>query len=86
MCIRDSAGIKVKMITGDHAGTAAEIGAQLGIGTGKAAELIKLAEEEKVDLIVFDALSRSADPVAPGGRAQRASAQQPRAEHHLSIA
>lgn len=29
------AGIKVKMITGDHAGTAGEIGAQLGVGHGK---------------------------------------------------
>ncbi|WP_299566044.1 HAD-IC family P-type ATPase [uncultured Mycolicibacterium sp.] len=31
------AGITVKMVTGDHAGTAAEIGAQLGIGAGKPA-------------------------------------------------
>ncbi|MGV0836260.1 cation-transporting P-type ATPase [Mycolicibacterium thermoresistibile] len=31
------AGITVKMITGDHAGTASEIGAQLGIGHGKPA-------------------------------------------------
>ncbi|MDA4086118.1 putative cation-transporting ATPase F [Mycolicibacterium hassiacum DSM 44199] len=31
------AGITVKMVTGDHAGTAAEIGAQLGIGVGKPA-------------------------------------------------
>ena len=29
------AGIRVAMITGDHAATAGEIGAQLGIGTGK---------------------------------------------------
>lgn len=29
------AGIRVTMITGDHAATAGEIGAQLGIGTGK---------------------------------------------------
>jgi magnesium-transporting ATPase (P-type) len=31
------AGIRVAMITGDHAATASEIGAQLGIGTGKPA-------------------------------------------------
>ncbi len=30
------AGIRVKMITGDHAGTAASIGARMGIGDGKA--------------------------------------------------
>ena len=31
------AGIRVKMITGDHAATATEIGVQLGIGTGRPA-------------------------------------------------
>ncbi len=31
------AGITVKMITGDHAATAAEIGAQMGLGTGSRA-------------------------------------------------
>src|SRR5690606_35569862 len=41
------AGIRVKMITGDHADTARTIGAQLGIGVGKPA--MTGAELEMVD-------------------------------------
>ncbi|HDP26256.1 MAG TPA: cation-transporting P-type ATPase [Deltaproteobacteria bacterium] len=54
------AGIRVKMITGDHAGTAAAIGREMGIGDGKDAvtgatleaasdeELIRLAQESDI--------------------------------------
>jgi len=49
------AGIQVKMITGDHATTAAAIGEQLGLDTsGKAmtgAELEKLSDEELRDVV-----------------------------------
>src|SRR5690606_22684446 len=42
-----SAGIRIKMITGDHAETARAIGAQLGIGQGKPA--LTGAEIELID-------------------------------------
>jgi len=50
-----SAGIRVKMITGDHAVTASAIGAQMGIGDGvtaiKGTELDSFSEDELKDAV-----------------------------------
>jgi len=46
-----SAGIQVKMITGDHEATARAIGAQMGIGDGKTATSGKQLDEIDVDAL-----------------------------------
>lgn len=55
------AGIRVKMITGDHAGTAQAIGIEMGLGLGKAGELkvisgaeIEAASDEELQQIAQD--------------------------------
>ncbi len=58
------AGIRVKMVTGDHALTARSIGAQMGIGDGKTAvtgqEIEKASDEELEDLVMkSDVFARS---------------------------
>ena len=59
-----SAGIKVKMITGDHALTASAIGRQLGIGDSQKAitgtELQKMSDEEMERVVLeYDIFARS---------------------------
>ncbi|MGP3790399.1 cation-transporting P-type ATPase [Pseudomonas sp. B392_1p] len=56
------AGIRVKMITGDHAGTARTIGAQLGIGVGKPA--MTGAELELLDDAELRRLAQTIDVFA----------------------
>jgi magnesium-transporting ATPase (P-type) len=57
-----NAGVRVKMITGDHAGTAAAIGRQLGIG--RSAPPVTGAEIEQLDDAGLRELVRSADVFA----------------------
>jgi magnesium-transporting ATPase (P-type) len=59
-----TAGIRVKMITGDHAGTAKAIGLEMGIGDGKRAvtgEELEKASDEELRTIVkeYDIFART---------------------------
>jgi magnesium-transporting ATPase (P-type) len=56
------AGIRVKMITGDHAGTAANIGARIGIGDGKT--VLTGAEIDRLDAQQLTAAIKHVDVFA----------------------
>ncbi len=57
-----TAGIRVKMITGDHAATASSIAAQLGIGEGRAA--VTGPELERLDGAAFEEVVAKTDVFA----------------------
>jgi magnesium-transporting ATPase (P-type) len=76
-----SAGIRVKMVTGDHALTARSIGAQLGIGDGRraitGAEVEAASDEQLIDLVqAHDVIARS----SPEHKLRLVRALQARAE------